>query len=464
MNLGMSLALGSALRSAGVPSYSPLSLFGGGEQGAWYDPSDFSTMYQDNLGVTPVTAVGQTVGRIEDKSGNGNHATQATAASRPILGRVPFGGRRNLLTYTEQFDNAVWTKTNATITANAATAPDGATTADKLVEDATTSRKRVVQVFSVTSGITYTQTIYAKAAERSSLYILFPATQFSSNRAAEFNLSSGTVAAVDGSAAASITDVGDGWYRCALAVPCTASGSASIEILLGTAGLSVTNPSYTGDGTSGILIWGAQLETGSTATDYQRVTTAFDVTQAGVAECYYLSFDGTDDFLLTSNIDFSATDEMTVVAGVRKLSDAAGGMIAGTSTSPVGVNGTFKLSAPEGDGVAQYWWRARGTASGNAILFNSVPAPDTGVLTGLADISTPVATLRTNGVQRATSATSLGTGNFTAAQPLYIGRRGGATQPFNGHLYSLIVRGLTTAGGILTDAESYVAGKTGVTL
>jgi hypothetical protein len=65
--------------------FTPLDLFIAGEQGAWYDPSDFSTMFQDSAGTTPVTAVGQPVGKIDDKSGNGNHASQATAASRPVL-------------------------------------------------------------------------------------------------------------------------------------------------------------------------------------------------------------------------------------------------------------------------------------------------------------------------------------------------------------------------------------------
>lgn len=61
------------------------ALFAAGEQGAWYDPSDFSTLFQDSAGTTPVTAVGQPVGRMLDKSGRGNHAIQATATSRPVL-------------------------------------------------------------------------------------------------------------------------------------------------------------------------------------------------------------------------------------------------------------------------------------------------------------------------------------------------------------------------------------------
>lgn len=69
----------------GTPIWSPAALFAGGEQGGWYDPSDLSTMFQDAAGTIPVTAVGQPVGRINDKSGRGNSSTQSTAASRPLL-------------------------------------------------------------------------------------------------------------------------------------------------------------------------------------------------------------------------------------------------------------------------------------------------------------------------------------------------------------------------------------------
>ena len=60
-------------------------LFANGAQGVWYDPSDFSTLFQDSAGATPVTAVEQPVGLILDKSGRGNHASQATATRRPVL-------------------------------------------------------------------------------------------------------------------------------------------------------------------------------------------------------------------------------------------------------------------------------------------------------------------------------------------------------------------------------------------
>ena len=69
-----------AMRSGG---FSPASLFAGGTEGAWYDPSDLSTLFQDSAGTTPVTASGQPVGKMLDKSGRANHAVQATAARRP---------------------------------------------------------------------------------------------------------------------------------------------------------------------------------------------------------------------------------------------------------------------------------------------------------------------------------------------------------------------------------------------
>lgn len=75
----------TTIKGQTIINWSPGVLFAGGELGAWYDPSDFSTMFQDDAGTTPVTATGQSVGRILDKSGRGNHATQSTSGARPTL-------------------------------------------------------------------------------------------------------------------------------------------------------------------------------------------------------------------------------------------------------------------------------------------------------------------------------------------------------------------------------------------
>ena len=87
----------AALTAQAVTNSTPsvfAELFSSGQQGAWYDPSDFSALYQDAAGTVPVTAVGQPVGKAVDKSGRGNHATQATATARPVVAEV--SGKRSL--------------------------------------------------------------------------------------------------------------------------------------------------------------------------------------------------------------------------------------------------------------------------------------------------------------------------------------------------------------------------------
>ena len=74
-----------AMESQGAPAFTPAQLFAAGEAGGWWDPSDLTSMFQDAAGTVPVTAAGQSVGRINDKSGRGNHLVQVTTFSRPVL-------------------------------------------------------------------------------------------------------------------------------------------------------------------------------------------------------------------------------------------------------------------------------------------------------------------------------------------------------------------------------------------
>ena len=64
--------------------WTPLQLFLAGVLGVWFDPSDLSTLFQDAAGTIPVTADGDPVGLMLDKSGNGNHATQAVSGSKAV--------------------------------------------------------------------------------------------------------------------------------------------------------------------------------------------------------------------------------------------------------------------------------------------------------------------------------------------------------------------------------------------
>lgn len=243
-------------------SYTPAVLFSAGQIGAWFDPSDTTTVFQDTAGTQPVTASGQPVALMLDKSGRGNHATQATPASRPI-------------------------------------------------------------------------------------------------------------------------------YR-------EAGGKA------------------------------------------------------------YLEFDGIDDWLQTASINFSATNKMTVWAGVRKLSDAAQGVVVELTNA---ATNRFTISAPTG-ATANFGF-ANG---GSTIVFPSTapsyPSPFSSVLTGIGDISGDVATLRVNGAQAAQVLTDQGTGNYANAA-LYIGRRGGTTLPFKGYLYGLIVRGAASSADQITKTEKWLNSRAG---
>lgn len=172
----------------------------------------------------------------------------------------------------------------------------------------------------------------------------------------------------------------------------------------------------------------------------------------------YLSFDGVDDFMVTGTIT-PATDKVQVFAGVLKQADLTALLVEiGTTGSN---NGSFQISAPSVNGTHSYRFISKGTAAATAGNGAFAPAPDTAILTGIGDISGDVCILRRNGVQVASVTTDQGTGNYLA-YALYIGRRNGATLPFNGRLYSLITRfGANLTTGQITSTESWVNGKTG---
>ena len=245
------------------------SLFANGEQGFWYDPNDMGAMFQDAAGTVPVTAVGQPVGLIRDKSGRNNHAYQTTSASRPIL-------RKNAVT-------------------------------------------------------------------------------------------------------------------------------------------------------------GAN----------------------------YLEFDGTDDFLQTNNIDFTATDKVSLFAGVRKLSDVASAALVELSANSGANNGVFALWAPL-TALPNYACFSRGTLTSSSVAINR-PSPNSAVLSAKCSISQDVNALRVNSIQDVQNQSDQGTGNY-GNYPLYIGRRGGASLPFSGHIYGLIGIGKLTSDSETATIEKELAKRTGVTM
>ena len=192
------------------------------------------------------------------------------------LGLLIEESRTNLQTYSSDFSNAIWNKSNATITADTVVAPDGTLTGDKLVENTTASVNHSVyqQIASQGAG-TYTYSIFVKPAGRTQLKI---AQTITTAYQLDFELSNLTISGSVGGATGTITSVGNGWYRCSMTFTTVASLTLGMAIY-SISGGSVT---YTGDGFSGLYLWGAQLEAGAFATSYIP-TVASQVTRAADA-------------------------------------------------------------------------------------------------------------------------------------------------------------------------------------
>ena len=171
--------------------------------------------------------------------------------------------RTNLVLRSEEFDNATWTKINLTITANATISPSGTMTADKLVENNTNSPHYTLQsTGSLVVGNTYFVSIYLKDAGRNRGRIRVNGA-FAID--VEFNLQNGTVSQAN----AIIQNMGNGWYRVGFSFVANATTMSTVIWLSNsTTGNSGFNYTYLGDNTSGLFLWGAQLEAGSNATSY----------------------------------------------------------------------------------------------------------------------------------------------------------------------------------------------------
>lgn len=434
-----------------APDFYPTDLFASGEEGAWYEPSP-TTCFTDTGGTIAAT-YGDAVAYLEDQSGNGNHATQISAASRPILARVPETGRRNLLERTEEFDNAYWTKTNNFTTsqvANAANDPNGFLTAEEYTNNATSSNSLRVTYTPTAEPYTFSVWLKAKSAADIGKYVTIGghASGTVHNRVLAQLPAEWTRFSASGSATAAAWDYGvdgrtDGVFT----------------------GLNQTQEE------ASFYVWGAQLEPGSTATAYQKVVSEYDITEAGVTSLDYLSFDGVDDALIGPNHPFTFTGPVSVFTGAKPESFNTYSTIfsagtAGWTTANQAKSMAFGMFANNGNKWSTDIWSPSGVFSEPALIAGTNYVS----LFNISNWSThkSVGTeARVNGVDR--TVTSYNTANPTSlnAGKTVIGSFDPSALSsgfFDGNLYGLIVRGASSTTGEITNTEAYLANRSGVTL
>jgi hypothetical protein len=571
-----------------------VALFTNGEQGAWYDPSDLSTLYQNSAGTIPVTTVEQPVGMIQDKSGNGNHAFQATAASRPVLsarinvfpesefrngladapvrgglitaesfsglegsrglgvgwdgatltyayksislvvstpyilsvfvrmddGGAPVflssdttntlndfalnigGSTRPPLDYVvEDFGDglykvsAFYTTPNPIVNNHAGilkyttnssrtfktsgyqlsigteipnyqrtgpvnnlltetefidgladSSPDGGAVSATTFEGLTDGTGIEVARDTVTSYVYKTYTLAASTVYTFSTFIrMEDGSEPNSSTLEDFRMNvGGTVSPLP-----TITHIVGDLYRASLTVTTSGAPSAWCGVIKNTTG-----------STTKFKVSGFQLELGSEMTDYERVETAA-TTYDTEGFPHYLKYDGVDDSLATSAIDFSMTDKMTVWVGVREFPTSARATLLELSSTYANP-GTFGFDLPNA-ALNQFTVAMTGSTlasrSGPTVLRPQVFTVNMNIgATVGAELE-----VRRDGVSLGFNTADAGSGNFTN-NVLYIGRRSGIANPFNGRIYGLILRGAASTFFEIEAIEQYMAQKSGVTL
>lgn len=551
-------------------AFSPLSLFADGEVGAWYDPSDLTTMYQNSTGTTPVTAVEQPVGLMLDKSqglvlgselvtnggfdtntdwtfsaggvvsitggvlafsaagqtqyayqailtvgktykvtytisgyssgnvrcaaggtngvlraangtyteyvtattngyfylitGNatpvtlnidnvsvkllpGNHAKATNdGAARPIL-----RNRYNRLTNSEVFDSG-WPVSFASVTANTEVAPNGTTTADTLTVVSNAYPQIYQQALGVINPALYIASVYAKAGTNDQISLELRGPNLVPD--ATFNLTTGTVVSGSGT----IVSAGNGWYRCS--VTTTTNTINPLFIIGGKANSAGT-----------VYIWGAQLTTvddhAAINQEYQSITTATSYNSDATKFPLYMEFDGVDDGISSTNINFSATNQVSAFSAVSKNLVTNFGIVVELSASAGTNNGAFALwinGDTGGLGRNTHGITLRGTTNFYDEAFRPYPAPANAVLSYIfqpGEADQVVSRINGSPVTASSTLNSTSAGNF-GNYPLYIGSRGGATLLFGGRLYGLIVRSATSTAQEVSNTETYLSGKSGV--
>jgi hypothetical protein len=168
----------------------------------------------------------------------------------------------NLALYSEQMDNAVWVKSNVTVTANNTTSPAGFTDADLITLNAGTSLKQFYQSFSAVTG-TYAFSVFAKKGTHNFIQLLAGPSAI-----CNFDLELGTFNAT--ASTGSIQNYGNGWFKCNMVATYTSNTAVNV---LGVNSLTSVRAEATSS-TGTFYAWGLQYEASSYPTSYIPTTSS----------------------------------------------------------------------------------------------------------------------------------------------------------------------------------------------
>lgn len=338
------------------------------------------------------------------------------------------GASTNLCFWSEAFDNATWSKTGVTINPNTSVSPSGEMIMDKLVYDVSSGSHQVQSNASTSVlGQPYTISVFAKAAELSSVLLISTGGGLADS-GVTFNLSTGVASAPFGSAsllAAGSMYVGGGVWRLWFTVTPTASAAFAGRIRL---------PSATGDGISGVYVWGMQIEQNYFASSYIPTTTTATVRAAD--ELSIANF---------ANIFGSGAPQGFVICEVM-AGQAAGGSSQHFATLSDGtLNNRISMITPAGATTTQLFQ----TSSGASVNTSSAGSYTPGTPCRLG--------VRWNGGAAAlclNGGTLVGTSGL---QPLNLDRLQIGNSPSNASALNGRIRGIWASSKVISDAQMIAA-------